>query len=107
MCKIGSMDRDHVIAVLRAHEQELRATGVLSASIFGSVARRDSLTHDVDVAVRLGEDFSLRGLDYFTRLTQLEGRLAGILGCKVDVIEEPVRKPRFQTEIDRDRAFAF
>jgi len=25
----------------------------------------------------------------------------------MDVIEEPVRKQRFQTEIDRDRALAF
>ena len=44
------------------------------------------------------------GLHYFSRF---EGRLSGILGCKVDVIEEPVRKKRFQTEIDRDRAMAF
>ena len=47
------------------------------------------------------------GLNYFSRLSELEGRLSGILGCKVDVIEEPVRKKRFQTEIDRDRAIAF
>ena len=44
---------------------------------------------------------------HFTRLSELEGRLSGILGCKVDVIEEPVRKKRFQTEIGRDRALAF
>jgi len=59
------------------------------------------------VAVRLGENFSAPGFDYFGRLSQLEGRLSGILGCKVDVVEEPVRKKRFQTEIDRDRALAF
>jgi predicted nucleotidyltransferase len=63
--------------------------------------------HDVDVAVRLGEGFSAPGLDYFGRLNELEGRLSGILACKVDVVEEPVRKRRFQTEIDRDRALAF
>jgi predicted nucleotidyltransferase len=62
---------------------------------------------DVDLAVRLGETFSARGLSCFTRLNELEGRLSGIPGCKVDVIEEPVRKKRFQTEIDRDRAVAF
>jgi hypothetical protein len=39
--------------------------------------------------------------------SDLEGRLSGILGCRADVIEEPVRKKRFQTEIDRDRALAF
>jgi uncharacterized protein len=101
------MERDDVIAALKTHEQELRTAGVLSVSLFGSVARREAFAHDVDVAVRLSENFSTPGLDYFSRLRDLEGRLAAILGCKVDVIEEPVRKKRFQTEIDRDRALAF
>jgi predicted nucleotidyltransferase len=99
--------RDHVIAAIKEHEQELRSAGVLSVSLFGSVARGEDSAHDVDVAVRLGEDFSAPGLNYFSRLSELEGRLSGILGCKVDVIEEPVRKKRFQTEIDRDRTLAF
>ena len=107
MCKIGSMERDQVIAALKAHEQELRTAGVLSVSLFGSVARGEDSAHDVDVAVRLSENFSAPGLNYFSRLSELEGRLSGILGCKVDVIEEPVRKKNFQTEIDRDRALAF
>jgi predicted nucleotidyltransferase len=101
------MDRARVVSALKAHEQDLRAAGVLSLSLFGSVARGEDSAHDVDIAVRLGEDFSARGLDYFSRLSELEGRLSGILGCKVDVVEEPVRKKRFQTEIDRDRAIAF
>lgn len=101
------MERDCVIAVLKAHEQELRTAGVLSVSLFGSVARGEDSAHDIDVAVRLNENFSAPGLSYVRRLSELEGRLSGILGCKVDVIEEPVRKKRFQTEIDRDRALAF
>ena len=107
MCKIGCMDRDHVIAALKEHEEELRTTGVLSVSLFGSVARGEEFARDVDVAVRLSETFSAPGLNYFRRLNELEGRLSGILGCKVDVIEEPVRKKRLQTEIDRDRTLAF
>jgi predicted nucleotidyltransferase len=106
-CKIGFMELTHVLAALKAHEEELRKAGVLSVSLFGSVARGGDSPNDVDVAVRLGEKFSARGLDYFSRLRELEGRLSGILGCKVDVIEEPVRKERFQSEIDRDRAVAF
>jgi predicted nucleotidyltransferase len=101
------MERDRIIAALKAHEQELRAAGVLSVSLFGSVARGEGSAHDVDVAVRLGENFSAPGLSYFSRLGELEGRLSSILGCKVDVIEEPVRKRRFQAEIERDRALAF
>jgi predicted nucleotidyltransferase len=105
--KLVTMERDHVIAALKAHEQELRTAGVESASLFGSVARGEDSANDVDVAVRLGKNFSAPGLQYFSRLSELEGHLSGILGCKVDVIEEPVRKKRFQTEIDRDRAIAF
>jgi uncharacterized protein len=101
------MERDCIIAALKAHEQELRTAGVWSVSLFGSVARGEDSAHDVDVAVRLSENFSTPGLNYVRRLSELEGRLSGILGCKVDVIEEPVRKKRFQTEIDRDRALAF
>lgn len=101
------MERDDVLFALRAHEQELRAAGVVSASLFGSVARGEEPTNDVDVAVRLSGQFSKPGLDYFNRLSELEGRLSGILGCKVDVVEEPARKKRFQTEIDQDRALAF
>ena len=107
MCKIRIVDRAQIIAALKAHEHELRASGVLSLSVFGSAARGEDFAHDVDVAVRLGDTFSARGLAYINRLNQLEQRLSGILGCKVDVVEEPVRKTRFQMEIDRDRAVAF
>ena len=107
MCKIGFMERADVIAALKAHERELRMAGVESVSLFGSVARGEDFARDVDLAVRLGEGFSAPGLNYLRRLSELEGRLSGILGCKVDVVEEPVRKKRFQTEIDRDRALAF
>ncbi len=39
-------------------------------------------------------------------LDNLEAQLSGLLGCKVDLVEEPVRKPRFRQEIDRNRAIA-
>jgi len=102
-----AMEREQVLAILKANEPELRASGVLSISLIGSVARRESPARDIDVVVRLRENFSQPGFDYFTRLDNLERRLSEILGCKVDVIEEPVRKERFQKEIDRDRALAF
>ncbi len=102
------MNREQAKATLRAYEPELKAIGVLSASLFGSVARDDAgPDSDVDVVVRLAENFSTGGFDYFGRLEELQKRLSAILGCKVDVIEEPVRKARFQAEIDRDRSFAF
>jgi uncharacterized protein len=107
LCKIGSLERDQVIAALKAHEQELRTAGVLSVSLFGSVARGEDSRHDVDLAVRLSEGFSAPGLKFLSRLSELERQLSGILGCTVDVVEEPVRKARFQAEVDRDRTLAF
>jgi hypothetical protein len=101
------MKRADVIAALKAHEQELRTAGVSSVSLFGSVARGDNSANDVDVAVSPSEDFGARGLAYFSALRELEEIPAGIPGCRVDVVEEPVRKKRFQLEIDRDRALAF
>ena len=101
------MNRDHVIRALKAHEQYLRAAGVISLSLFGSMARGESNPDDVDIAVRLGENFSHGGFGYFGRLEDLEQHLSQLLGYKADVVEEPVRKARFQKEIDRDRALAF
>jgi predicted nucleotidyltransferase len=48
------MDRNQVIAGLRAHEAELRAAGIDSLAVFGSVARGEATgASDVDVVVRL------------------------------------------------------
>jgi predicted nucleotidyltransferase len=101
------MNREQVIATLRDHERELKEAGVVRLSLFGSLARGESDAGDVDIAVRLAETFSHGGFDYFGRLEDLEQHLSELLGCQVDVVEEPVRKERFQKEIDRDRALAF
>jgi uncharacterized protein len=102
------MDRQQVIATLRDYEPELKAIGVLSASVFGSVARNEAGSDsDVDVAVRLDSGFSQGGLDYFWQLEKLQERLSLLLGCKVDVVAEPVRKERLKAAIDRDRALVF
>jgi uncharacterized protein len=102
------MDRQQIIATLRDYEPELKAIGVLSASVFGSVGRDEAgPDSDVDVVVRLDQGFSQGGLDYFWQLQQLQERLSRLLGHKVDVITEPVRKERLKAAIDKDRALVF
>jgi predicted nucleotidyltransferase len=101
------MNRDEAIRAVKDYERELRAAGVISVSLFGSTARGESDPGDVDIAVRLAESFSHGGFNYFGRLEDLERYLSQLLGCKVDVVEEPVRRERFQREIDKDRALAF
>jgi predicted nucleotidyltransferase len=102
------MKRDEVIATLRAHERELKAAGVASLSVFGSVARGDDRDDsDVDVVVRLTEEASRGGFAYFGRLDALRNRLAVIVGRPVDVVAEPVRKDRLQRAIETESARAF
>jgi predicted nucleotidyltransferase len=101
------MTRDEVIDAVRAHESELRAAGVESVSLFGSVARGETRPQDVDIAVKLGRKFSTGGWDYLRRLDALQLRLSEMLNCGADIVEEPVRRAYFQQEIDKDRALVF
>ena len=107
VCHNEGMTREQAIAVLRQHAPELRAAGVVSASLFGSAARGEPDPGDVDIAVRLDETFSTGGFDYFWQREQLRERLSKLLDCKVDIVEEPVRKSSLRQAIDRDRALAF
>jgi predicted nucleotidyltransferase len=93
-----------IVAALQAHETELRRAGIHHLSLFGSFARGDAdATSDVDLAVEF--DPAAR-MDLF-RLTALERRIAEILGRRVDLLPEPVRKTRLQVNIDRDRRRVF
>jgi predicted nucleotidyltransferase len=53
---------EHVIAILRAHETELRQAGIMRLSLFGSVARgEERADSDVDLAARTGGKTSSAG----------------------------------------------
>ena len=93
-----------VIATLQAHEAELRHAGIRRLSLFGSVARGDAeaeshidLLAELDPEARIG----LFGL------SALERRLAELVGRPVDLLPEPVEKPRLRANIERDRIRAF
>jgi predicted nucleotidyltransferase len=103
------MNREQALATLRAHAAELKAAGVVSLSLFGSTARKEAARDDsdIDIAIKVGTSFSSGGLDFLKRLDDMQERLSVLLACPVDLIAEPVRKPRLQKQIDRDRAVAF
>lgn len=95
---------EQVLATLRAHEAELRAAGIRRLSLFGSVARGDDAADsDVDLAAEL--DPAAR-ID-LVRLVGLERQIGALLGRKVDLLPEPVEKPRLRANIERDRRRAF
>ena len=58
------MTRDDAIAILRAHESELKAAGVRSLRIFGSVARNEAgPDSDIEVEAAFENAFQLTLLD--------------------------------------------
>ena len=95
---------EDVIATLRAHETDLRAAGIQSLALFGSVARGDAdPSSDVDLVVTF---------DPVTRIdlilvVGLERELGEILGRKVDLLLVPVEKARLRANIERDRKHVF
>jgi predicted nucleotidyltransferase len=97
-----------LLALLQAHQSELRAEGVEALSLFGSVARGDAVSgSDVDLVIRAGAGFSAGGFDHFGRLEALRERLAALLRRGVDLVEESALSPRMREVIRREGVRAF
>jgi predicted nucleotidyltransferase len=100
--------RSDLLALLQAHQSELRAEGVETITLFGSVARGDAaIGSDVDLAIRAGASFSAGGFDHFGRLEALRERLATLLRRKVDLVEEAALRPRLREVIRLEGVRAF
>ena len=100
------MNREIAIRLIRAHEAELKALGIVSVSLFGSTARdKAGAASDVDIAVRL--DDHIRGFQYFGCLDEVQQKLTCILGTAVDLIAEPTAASKIRADYDRDRQLAF
>lgn len=92
------MDREQVIAVLRAHQAELHRRGVARLYLFGSVAR-DEARPDSDIDLFFDTDdprFSL------IELVDVQERVNAILGTQSDVMTRaslhPMLRPRIEAE---------
>ncbi len=99
-----SLDKEQVIATLRAHEQELNEAGVVRVRLFGSVARGDaSEMSDVDLLAQFDDakPISLIGL------VHIENRLSDLLGRKVDLVQERSLKTRIRANVEREAVIAF
>jgi uncharacterized protein len=91
-----AMKRDQVLAIVQAHQDELKQMGVKSLDLFGSVARDEARPDsDVDFLVELSRPM---GLFQFLRIKPY---LEDTLGCSVDLgtldslrqnLREPVLK---------------
>ena len=97
-----------LLNLLRRHEAELRARGVEGLTVFGSRARGEATEgSDVDLAMRPGPNFSSGAFDHFGKLDALRDRLAALLGCTVDLVEETAVRPRLRHVIEPEGLRAF
>lgn len=94
---------EHYLRVLRGHEAELRARGIASVAIFGSVARGDSTElSDLDVLIDLDPDARF-GFSYFSLPRYFED----ILGVRTDVVSRNAIRPYIRERILSDAVIAF
>jgi uncharacterized protein len=100
----GTVTASAVVRTLRAHEATLRRAGIVRLSLFGSVARGDARPDsDIDLAAEF--DPSAR-MDLI-RMVGLERELGELLGRPVQILPEPIEKPRLRNSVERDRVRAF
>ncbi len=98
------MDKEQIISRLRAHEQELKAAGVMHLLIFGSVARGEASPHsDVDLMGEFDTSKELTLLD----LSGLEVFLSEILRARVDLSDRKMLKDPIRTRAEREAVLAF
>jgi uncharacterized protein len=98
------MTRDEVISKLRAHEDELKAAGIVRLSVFGSVARGDnSSSSDVDLLA----DFDKSRRYTLLTMGRLETRLADLLGSSVDLSSPEWLKGPVSDRARREAVVAF
>lgn len=98
------MDKGSVLEVLRTHEPELKAAGVIHLRLFGSVARGESCAHsDVDLMAELDRSKHPTLLS----LVHLENRLTDILGVKADLALVDTMKEAVRLRATREALLAF
>jgi uncharacterized protein len=95
---------DRVLHILRAHQPELRAMGVLHAGVYGSVARgEETAASDVDVLVEVDKERIRDLFDY----GGVQDALQRWLGGDIDVKDRGWMKPDFLARIMKDHVNAF
>ena len=104
-CGMGqTIDKEQIIATLRAHERELKGAGVVGVRVFGSVARGDATeASDVDLLAQFDDarPISLIGL------VRIENQLSDLLGRKVDLVQERSLKARIRAKVEREAVLVF
>jgi len=102
--ELPHMDKEQVVSILREHEPELKAAGIVHLRLFGSVARGDaSPVSDIDLMADLDQTKSFT----LVSVGRLEIRLRDILGVKVDLSSADWMREPVRTRAIREAVLAF
>ncbi len=97
------MQRDHVIAALRAHEAELKRLGIAHLYLFGSTAR-DAACEDSDVDLFFDYEQGTLGL---FQLMDVKERASSILGRRADIMTRDSLHKVLRTRIEASAVAVF
>ena len=98
------MRREEVLAVLKAHEAELRARGVARVALFGSLARGEARPDsDVDLMVEIDP---AAGLDLW-RYAGVVEFIRALFDTPVDVADRSTMYPDVRRSAEHDALHAF
>jgi len=98
------MDQEYVITILREHEPELKAAGIVHLRLHGSLARgTGAQTSDVDLIAEFDASKRLSLLD----MVALENRLSDLLGAPVDLSPEHTLKQPIAARAAHEAVLAF
>ncbi len=98
------MEKDNILAKLKANQAELQRLGVQHAALFGSTARGQSgHASDVDILVDLDPEAHLSVFDY----VDVKDFIAGLFDGPVDVVNKDGLKPFVKPGALADAVYAF
>jgi predicted nucleotidyltransferase len=98
------MNKRDAIEVLRRHQADLRARGIIHAALFGSVARGEAgPKSDLDILIELDSKLKLDVFAY----AGLKRYVAGLFSGPVDVVNKDALKPYLRQPVSADAVYAF
>lgn len=93
------MTRDEAIARIKPHEAELRAAGITSLALFGSVARGDAREDsDVDLMCEIDRESRMSLIEF----AGVQLRLENLTHRSVDLVERGSMRPRIRAHAEAD-----
>lgn len=98
------MDKDRILAILREHEPELKAAGLLHLRLFGSVARgENTMKSDIDLMA----DFDRSKPLTLMTLSSLKCQLDHLLGVDTDITSPEWMYPEILTHANSEAVLVF